>query len=109
MSAENPDRPATITITKAQLVAVVRAHEGCTTDELWAFLTDPLAEYAYLEASLERLREFVRKFMPGGCRVLSQGPSCRCLLCDLGRLGDVLAEAKRQRIGLVNWQRASTR
>lgn len=33
-----------------------------------------------------RLREYVRKKSPGGCRLTSQGDRCCCPLCDIDRL-----------------------
>jgi hypothetical protein len=40
-----------------------------------------------LKAAAERLQAFIRKHDPGQCRMLSEGHSCQCLLCDVSRLG----------------------
>lgn len=60
--------------------------------QLWQHPEDEAAEAAQappsarerLEASMRRLQEFVAAHVaPGGCRMLSQGPGCTCIRCDL--------------------------
>jgi hypothetical protein len=38
--------------------------------------------------SADRLRAFIREKAPGGCKLLSQGTDCTCLLCDVDRLAE---------------------
>lgn len=38
----------------------------------------------------ERLIEFVRTHQIGGCKILSQGDSCICPLCDISKISDEL-------------------
>jgi hypothetical protein len=52
-------------------------------------------EATRLVTASTRLRAFVRKHAPGGCRLASQGTSCHCPLCDI----DELAAAALKREG----------
>jgi hypothetical protein len=38
------------------------------------------------EIAYARLRSFVSDHIHGGCKILSQGDDCTCLLCDLDRV-----------------------
>lgn len=46
---------------------------------------------------IDRLRAFVREQQTGGCKVLSQGESCQCALCDLDRMAAALTAAHAER------------
>lgn len=48
---------------------------------------------ARVEEPATRLRDFIREQKPGGCRLLSQGESCQCPLCDMDRLESQLRAA----------------
>lgn len=39
-----------------------------------------------MNAVADRLREFIRSCLSGGCRMLSKGAACWCPLCDVDRL-----------------------
>lgn len=39
-----------------------------------------------ITTSAKRLQSFVRSHVSGGCRILSEGEACQCLLCDVSRL-----------------------
>jgi hypothetical protein len=71
-----------------------------------------------LKAAAERLQAFIRKHDPGQCRMLSEGHSCPCLLCDVSRLGgaaiasiaaDEAARAEREKLADDEWLYAQTR
>lgn len=38
------------------------------------------------DKSVTRLAAFIREHVRGGCRILTMGDACPCLLCDLDRL-----------------------
>lgn len=52
-----------------------------------AEMTDKMTAYCN---GLEKAKSIYRVLHPGGCRMLSEGDSCRCFLCQID-------EAKRQR------------
>jgi len=47
-----------------------------------------------LKKRIDRLRVWIRDRLSGGCRMLSQGRECTCVLCDFDRICEVAKEAK---------------
>jgi len=39
-----------------------------------------------LKAAAERLRTFIKEHSSGGCKIISEGSTCQCPLCDVDRL-----------------------
>jgi hypothetical protein len=58
-------------------------------------MTHDMREADTIQAA-DRLRQWIRDRLQGGCRLLSQGSACQCALCDLDRLCDALrADAQK--------------
>lgn len=48
-----------------------------------------------------RLKEFIRRIAPGGCRMFSQGDACECLLCAVDRLYANAEKLRAERIAIL--------
>ncbi len=57
------------------------------------------------ERDAARLKDFIRRVAPGGCRLLSKGNDCECLLCAVDRLharvADLANRLQNQKIATV--------
>lgn len=47
---------------------------------------DPTPVADIVTTAATRLQTFIRRHISGQCRILSEGDSCQCLLCDVSRL-----------------------
>lgn len=55
--------------------------------------------------SAKRLQAFIRRYVVGECRILSEGERCPCLLCDVSRLAGaalVAVDTQEHRKATIN-------
>ncbi len=57
------------------------------------------------EAVRERVRQALKAAYPGGCKMLSLGSDCPCILCDLDRIEEAAAQQERAEDTTVLCQR----